>query len=118
MDQIIWIVPLDDQAKKKFASSEYSATGYFGNESSDTTFYRQAALIIDLPEFYKRKSLKEIKEEISINFNEEGKEVVQEKNKQICLQKKKIDRLAKKRCFKSDAWKTELEENWCQRRFN
>ena len=38
-------------AKKGWVSAHYSATGYFGNEASETTFYTEAALVVKVPEF-------------------------------------------------------------------
>ena len=41
-----------------FGETEYSETGCFGNEASDTSFYVKAALIVDIPAYDKRNSTK------------------------------------------------------------
>ena len=56
LDEAVWVIPRPAIGRPSLApagrilsSVQYSTTGWFGNEASETTFYTHAALLVDVP---------------------------------------------------------------------
>jgi len=71
---------------KRLKDCEYSATGYFGNEASHTTFYTYCTLVVEFPEESERKGCikkakREFKSKKGLKRRLEATEVTRKKNK-------------------------------------